>query len=488
MKPACKKKRREKDPGQRANEDILGLVYGAVFLFLCLVVYLGYFLTVNREAVINNAYNARLDTFAARVERGKILGSGGEVLAQTQTDEEGRETRIYPYGSLFAHAVGYSGRGKTGLEQLANFYLLSCHVNPLRQAADYLAGRKSFGDTLVTTLDPVLQQTARKGLGDNKGAVVVMEPDTGRILAMVSNPGFDPAAVERDWEQLTAEEDQEARLLNRALQGLYPPGSVFKTVILLAYIREHPEDYDQYLFECDGHFSHGDYQIRCYHGNAHGSQTLAQAFANSCNGAFAQIGLSLDRKKLAETAKGLLFHEDLPLALPYSRSRFGLKEGDGDWEVLQTAIGQGSTQMTPVHLTLITSAIANNGVLMEPCLMDSVRNHAGETVRRFLPSEWGRLMSEQEAGILGEMMRQVVTEGTGSALRTEAYTAAGKTGSAQFEAGRESHGWFTGFAEIGDRKVAVTVIVEEGGSGGVAAAPIAGSIFDACITGQNAVY
>lgn len=190
---------------------------------MCLAVYLGYFLTVNREAVINNAYNARLDTFAARVERGKILGSGGEVLAQTQTDEEGRETRIYPYGSLFAHAVGYSGRGKTGLEQLANFYLLSCHVNPLRQAADYLAGRKSFGDTLVTTLDPVLQQTAREGLGDNKGAVVVMEPDTGRILAMVSNPGFDPAAVERDWEQLTAEEDQEARLLNRALQGLYPP-------------------------------------------------------------------------------------------------------------------------------------------------------------------------------------------------------------------------------------------------------------------------
>lgn len=488
MELIFKKKKNNKTARQKADDNILRLVYMTVFLFLWLIGYVGYFLFARREEVINNTYNARLDNFARRVERGKILSSGREILAETQTGSDGRETRIYPYGSLFAHVVGYSTRGKTGIEELANYYLLTSHVNLVSQAAAELSGNKSPGDCIVTTLDTRIQQIAKEGLGDRKGAVVVMEPATGKVLAMVSSPAFDSNSVGDNWESLVAEDEGQAILLNRAAQGLYPPGSVFKIITLLEYIREHPTDYDQFRFECDGYYEYGDYTIQCYHGTAHGSQTLGEAFANSCNGAFASLGLELNLKSLADTASQLLFNSDQPMALAYKKSRFVMEQGADDWEILQTSIGQGMTQVTPLHMSLITAAIANNGTLMTPYFIDSVENTVGEEVKSFEPTIYGQLMTQEEAAVLKSMMTQVVTEGTGSAVRCDSYRAAGKTGSAQFETGKETHAWFTGFAPAEDPQVVVTVVVEEGGSGGQAAAPIARSIFDACISPQKELY
>ncbi|MCI9501776.1 MAG: penicillin-binding protein 2 [Hungatella sp.] len=483
IKRETKKEKRKPSPGEKMNKNMLGLGYGVVILFMCLMVYMVYFLTVQREEVIGNPYNnPRLDKFSGQVERGRILGNDRTVLAETRTGEDKEEIRVYPFGELFAHGVGYSTRGKTGLEALANFYLLSSHINPLSQAMARLSGRKSPGDWVVTTLDLKLQQAAAEALGDQRGAVVVMEPSTGRILAMVSKPGFDPNGVEADWESLVSEDGGQARLLNRAAQGLYPPGSVFKIVTVLAYIRQHPDDYDQFRFDCDGHFERGDYTIQCYHGNAHGSQDIFQAFANSCNGAFAAMGLELDPGRLLDTATGLLFGQDLPVDMAYTGSRFSMDQEAGDWDIIQTSIGQGLTQMTPLHNALITAAIANNGVLMRPCLLDHVENGAGDVVKDFSPEVWGELMTLREAEILKTMMKQVVTEGTGSALRDADYTAAGKTGSAQFETGKDSHAWFTGFAPAEDPRIVVTVIVEEGGSGGQTAAPVARKIFDALLS------
>lgn len=483
IKRENKKEKRKPSPGEKMNKNMLGLGYGVVILFMCLMVYMVYFLTVQKEEIIGNPYNnPRLDKFSGQVERGRILGNDRTVLAETRTGENGEEIRVYPFGELFAHGVGYSTRGKTGLEALANFYLLSSHINPLSQAMARLSGRKSPGDWVVTTLDLKLQQAAAEALGDQRGAVVVMEPSTGRILAMVSKPGFDPNGVEADWESLVSEDGGQARLLNRAAQGLYPPGSVFKIVTVLAYIRQHPDDYDQFHFDCDGHFERGDYTIQCYHGNAHGSQDIFQAFANSCNGAFAAMGLELDPGRLLDTATGLLFGQDLPVDMAYTGSRFSMDQEAGDWDIIQTSIGQGLTQMTPLHNALITAAIANNGVLMRPCLLDHVENGAGDVVKDFSPEVWGELMTPREAEILKIMMKQVVTEGTGSALRDADYTAAGKTGSAQFETGKDSHAWFTGFAPAEDPRIVVTVIVEEGGSGGQTAAPVARKIFDALLS------
>lgn len=465
-------------PNPGSNRSILIISYVMVGLFVCMMGYFGYFLQIQSENVINNSYNARLDRFSDRILRGEIRSNDGRVLAKTEAAEDGSETRVYPYDSLFAHVVGYSDHGKTGLEALANFYLLSSHMNLVERTVNELSDQKNLGDNVITTLDADLQWIASDALGERKGAVVVMEPDTGKVLAMVSKPGFNPNTLGTDWDVLIAGDNTQAQLLNRATQGVYPPGSTFKIVTMLEYIREHPDTWQNFTFDCDGQYEYEDYTISCYHGNAHGTQTIQQAFANSCNGAFASLGLSLDLNSMKALSSQLLFNADLPLSMAYSKSSFPMNSGAGAWEILQTAIGQGSTQMTPMHNAMITAAIANGGVLMKPYLIDHVENVAGEEIKKFLPASYGPLMNAKEAEQLSGLMRQVVTEGTGSAVRTDAYTVAGKTGSAEFETGKETHAWFTGFAPAEDPQLVVTVIVEEGGSGGQTAAPIARSIFD----------
>ena len=471
----------KKEP--KSNKVILAVTYLGAALFLGLAGYMGYFLQVQRETVINNSYNARLDSFANRVVRGRILAADGTVLAENRTDGEGNETRIYPFGTVFDHVVGYSSNGKTGIESLANFYLLTSHVNLAEQVVNELGGTKSQGDDVYTTLDPELQQAAWAALGDHRGAVIAMEPDTGKILAMVSKPGYDPNTLAQDWEVLNADEGGQSPLLNRAAQGLYPPGSTFKIVTALEYMREHPQDYKDYRFDCSGTYVNGDYTIRCYHGESHGSQDFVQAFANSCNGAFASLGLELNLASLKATAEELLFNRELPLTgFPYKESSFVMEPGAGTWEILQTSMGQGKTEMTPLHNALLTAAIANGGTLMKPYLLDRVVSAGEEEVKKFMPEAWGSLMTAQEAANLTELMEAVVTVGTASALRTDAYQAAAKTGSAEFETGRETHAWFTGFAPAQDPKLVVTVLVEEAGTGGRAAAPIARQLFDIYLT------
>ena len=440
---------------------------------------MGYFLQVRSEDVINNSYNARLDRFSDRIVRGKIMAGDGTVLAETQVDADGNETRVYYYGSVFDHAVGYSAKGKTGIEALANFYLLTSHVNLLEQVGNELSGRKNPGDNVYTTLDAELQQAAYAALGDRKGVVIAMEPDTGKVLAMVSKPGYDPNTLLQDWDWLTDGGNGEGQLLNRATQGLYPPGSTFKIVTALEYMREHPGGYRDYQFDCSGVYVNGDYRIKCYHGTAHGHQDFTRSFANSCNGAFSSLGLGLNLGAFRDTAKSLLFNSPLPITgLPYKQSSFQMGPGADTWEILQTSIGQGTTQVTPMHNAMITAAIANGGTLMKPYFLNSVETAGGEEIKKFMPASYGSLMTAGEAEGLTELMRTVVTEGTGSAVRTDAYTVAAKTGSAEFETGKETHAWFTGFAPVENPKLVVTVLVEEGGSGGKAAAPIARQLFD----------
>ena len=470
---------RKAAPNPKANNCILGITYLMVALFLGLAVYMGYFLQVRSEDVINNSYNARLDSFSDRIVRGKIMAGDGTVLAETQVDADGNETRVYYYGSVFDHAVGYSAKGKTGIEALANFYLLTSHVNLLEQVGNELSGRKNPGDNVYTTLDAELQQAAYAALGDRKGVVIAMEPDTGKVLAMVSKPGYDPNTLLQDWDWLTDGGNGEGQLLNRATQGLYPPGSTFKIVTALEYMREHPVGYRDYQFDCSGVYVNGDYRIKCYHGTAHGHQDFTQAFANSCNGAFSSLGLGLNLGAFRDTAKSLLFNSPLPITgLPYKQSSFEMGPGADTWEILQTSIGQGTTQVTPMHNAMITAAIANGGTLMKPYFLNSVETAGGEEIKKFMPASYGSLMTAGEAAGLTELMRAVVTDGTGSAVRTDAYTVAAKTGSAEFETGKETHAWFTGFAPVETPRLVVTVLVEEGGSGGKAAAPIARQLFD----------
>lgn len=467
-------------PNPKANRNILLIVYLIVGLFIGMSVYLGYFIQVESEDVINNPYNsARLNKFEEQVVRGRILASDGTILAETIVSEDGTETRSYPQGSLFAHVAGYSSMGKTGIESLANYYLLSSHINPLTKAVNQLTDKKSDGDVVVTTLHTQMQEIAYEALGDRKGAVVAMEPGTGKILAMVSKPAFDPNRIDEQWEEFINGDQTEALLLNRATQGLYPPGSTFKIITALQYMREHPGAYNEYRFGCDGIYEFQNFTIQCYHKTAHGEEDFEMAFANSCNGAFSSLGQEMDLTSLKNLSEQLLFNRKQPLSIPYSKSTYVMEDGAKDWEIAQTVIGQGNTLMTPMHNLMLTSAIANGGMLMQPYLIERVENVNGELVKQFMPAQYGELMVANEAKGLQMLLEKVVTDGTGSALRTEEYTVAGKTGSAEFEKGKETHAWFVGYAPAESPRIAVCVIVEEGGSGGKTAAPIARQMFDA---------
>ena len=192
------------------------------------------------------------------------------------------------------------------------------------------------------------------------------------------------------------------------------------------------------------------------------------------------MGLQLDKSRFQDTLKELLFNQELPLEISYSKSRIDVNENSPNSDMMQIAIGQGTTGMTPVHLNMITNAIANNGTLMKPYIIDYVENSTGTIIKQFSPSSYKKLMTEEEAAVLKELMHGVVEEGTASRLKGLSYTAAGKTGSAEYNRVKgDSHAWFTGFAPAEDPQISVTVIIEGAGSGGDFAVPIAKRIFDA---------
>ena len=442
--------------------------------------YFAYFQFVKSEDFINSPYNKRQDLFARKVTRGEIISADGRILAETITDTDGTETRYYPYANMFAHVVGFSTNGKSGLESIANFNLLRSHTMTLEKVVNELQGEKNIGDNVVTTLNYDLQDTAYEALGKYDGAIVVMEPSTGKILAMVSKPDYDPNNIAEDWDELTAEDSESSVLLNRATQGLYPPGSVFKIFTTLEYVHEN-SDYEDYSFDCNGKFTEGDSVIHCYKNKRHGQEDLIGSFADSCNSSFASLGLTLNPDSFTELCDSMLFNTSLPLRFESSKSSFSL-DADADVStVLETSIGQGKTLVTPMHMALVVSAIANDGVRMNPYLIDHTENYNGIVVDAYEPTEYGTLFSTEDASLMQTFMREVVEDGTGERLSGQSYTAAGKTGTAEFStSAKASHSWFVGYAHRENKEdIAVAIIVEDSGSGSEYAVPIAKKIFDA---------
>ncbi|MCR4908607.1 MAG: penicillin-binding protein 2 [Lachnospiraceae bacterium] len=451
-----------------------------MLLFSGIVINLLYFVYAKAPTEINNSYNTRQKILAERVIRGKIFAGDGETVLAEQAMDGDKEVRYYPKHNLFAHAVGFSTHGVMGIERLGNYALLTSNAPVKERLEKEMAGVRNYGDDLYTTFDVHLQEVASEALGIYRGAIIVMEVHTGKVLAMVSKPDFDPNTVDENWEEIS-EDGKNSPLVNRTVNGLYPPGSTFKIVTLLEYIKEHSGDYEDYSFSCDGTFSYEEARISCYHGIKHGKIGIHKAFAKSCNCAFADIGRLLDPGKLLDTSEKLLFNRELPVDFPYKESQLSLSENPSAEELLQTSIGQGKTLITPMHLALITSAIANGGILMRPMELTKKTNYLGNLVEKYEPKAYGRLMSGEEAELMKQFMTEVVTgDGTGRRLSGLSYTAAGKTGSAEYGTKKgDSHAWFTGFSNVEDPDIVVTVIVEGAGSGGDYAVPMAKRIFDA---------
>ncbi|MDY2938090.1 MAG: penicillin-binding transpeptidase domain-containing protein, partial [Fusicatenibacter sp.] len=439
-----KSRQKKASTGNGAGPYLI-VAYLFVGMFVALIGYLVYFNVTMKEEYLNSSYNSRQNNYAKRVVRGSILSSDGQELAVTQSGEDGNETRVYPYGEMFAHTVGYTGKGNSGLESAYNYTLMESHINPLEQLKNDFQEKKDPGDNLITTLDTRLTQAAYDALGNYNGAVLALEPKTGRVLVDVSKPTFDPNTIEEDWESLNSD-NESGVFLNRALQGQYPPGSTFKIVTALAFLREHGT-LDDFSFECSGELEAGNYTIHCAGGEVHGSEDFYSAFANSCNAAFSSIGLSLDKTKFNSLADSLNLNGKLNLELPSSRSRFSIDETTADALMMQTSIGQGNTLVTPMEMALIVSAIANGGELMQPYFVDRVESSEGTKVKEYKPTSLGTVMSSEEASILTELMQGVVQNGTARSLSDLGYDIAGKTGSAEHGDNSEpTHSWFVGFS------------------------------------------
>lgn len=241
---------------KKRNRQILAVTWLFVGLFFAMMGYTCHYAVTHRQTLMNNSYNTRQEILIAQNSRGSIYAAGGQKLAETVTDGEGKETRVYPYANMFSHAVGYASNGKFGIEAFANYYLINSNTRLSDKVANDVAGKKYPGDSVITTLDVDLQKIAYDSLGMYSGAVIVSEPSTGRILAMVSKPDFDPNMIDSIWEELIADEDSSV-LLNRVTQGMYPPGSTFKIVTALEYIKENPDTYRNYGYNCVGSFAKG---------------------------------------------------------------------------------------------------------------------------------------------------------------------------------------------------------------------------------------
>ena len=468
---------KEKTPSRMTNKEFARVTYLFVTLFVVMIGYLVHFNVVKAKDVINSPYNVRQDLMAERVVRGDIVDQEGNVLAHTEVDGEGNERREYPYGRLFSHAIGYCDNGKTGVESIGNFNLLTSNAFILEKVANEFRGVKNPGDTVVTTLDANLQKVAYDALGKNRGAVFVMEASTGKILAMVSKPDYDPNEVATNWEAISGASD--SILLNRVLQGQYTPGSTFKLVTALEYMRE-KSNYANYSYNCEGEISAGDVTIHCYNSTKHGTESLTDSVANSCNASFSNIGLSLNVSKWRATTRDLLFGRELPGDLPAKKSAFNLEKDSTKPTVMMTSIGQSTTTVSPYHMALITAAIANGGKLMSPYLIQEIDNHNGDLVKKYYPQEYGNLMTSSEASELKKMMKAVVDYGTGAALSGQSYTVAGKTGTAEVSMDKETvNSWFVGFSNVDNPELVISVVIENADTASITGVSVAKKVFNA---------
>lgn len=462
------------------NREMATVTYLFMFLFVFMAGYVIWFLSGDTDQILNNPENKRQDLLAERVTKGRILSDKGKVLAKTVADDEGKETRVYPYDGLFAHVVGRVSQGKTGLEKSESYTMLTTGINPVTGIFNELKGEKNPGNDVVTTLNVKISQIASDALGSRKGAVVVMDPLSGKVIAMVSKPTYDPNHVEKNWENLIHNTDDESALYNRASQGLYPPGSTFKLYTLLEYMRE-TEDYEAFRYTCTGKIGKGKDAINCYGHEVHGTIGIERAFAKSCNAAFAKIGAGLDASQWSSLCNSLYYNKTLPVGeLEQKASVFPVTGTDAQGDIMQAAIGQGSVLTTPLQNAFLVSVALNKGTLMRPYLVDHIEDTYGNVVSQNEPAAVSSPITEDEAKKLEQYMRETVVSGTATALNTSRYQAGGKTGSAQFKEGSsDSHAWFVGYAKKNGKKLVVSIIVEGAGTGSAHAVPIARRIFDA---------
>lgn len=481
------------------NEPIRRLSVVILILFLGLMGAASYIQVLSANSLNADGRNVRTLYREFGTFRGPFVVDGDTVVVSKPVDDPFNYQRTYKDGPLYAAATGYYSvvYGRSALEQTENS-LLNGSDDALfwDRLGDLFSGREQEGASVSMTLDSTLQQVASEQLGDQRGAVVALEPATGKILAMVTSPTYDPALlaghntadVNENYQKLL--DDPADPLINRAIAGdTYPPGSVFKLVVAAAALESgYAPDTELYgPQELD--LPNTSATMTNYAGEKCGptdTTTLRDALRVSCNTAFANLGMSLGWSVLERTAKEFGWTDQIDIPLRAAAS--GLPTDPDAAQTAMSAIGQYDVQSTPLQMAMVTAAIANDGVLMNPYLVDTVRAPDLRVVQQAEPSEYGQPMTRADAAALTSMMVDVVENGTGKAARIQGVDVAGKTGTAETGTDTPPHSWFVGFAPANDPTIAVAVLVENGGdrgaagkeaTGGIVAAPIAKAIMQA---------
>lgn len=460
------------------KKNILKISILLIAAFMVNLMYLTYLQVFEGNKLLNHPRNRRLQLIEESFQRGTIFDAKGLALART-VEEGGKKKRVYPFGEMTGNITGYDSKryGRSGLEASFNWALLGMK-NDLA-GFDFWSLKRfennGRGNDLILTIDAKLQQLSYTLLGNRKGAVVAIEPSTGRILAMVSKPGFNPGLVDDLWQQLNTNVD--SPLLNRAAQGLYPPGSAFKIITASASLAQKPENINR-VFNAPGYITIEGRRIEDK--QAQGRLNFKQAFAVSSNYVFASLGLEMGAESFIKAAEGFYINRQFPFDLPVAQSSIPKPQSLSKLELGESAIGQGRVMVTPLNMAMVTAGVANNGKIMAPTLVDQVRGPGGSSLWRFEPKILSVCTPETTAAQLQEIMAWTVTAGTGTLASIPGIKVGGKTGSAQNPHG-QTHAWFVGFAPADNPKVAVAVIVENGGAGGREAAPIAREVFKAVI-------
>jgi peptidoglycan glycosyltransferase len=478
-------------------------LYTLMFAFL-----IGYLIKIcfyDSNSFVANSLNPRVSRSSEGIKRGSVLDADGEVLAESVLQDDGTYKRQYNHSTIFSHIVGYDTKGKSGIESKYNFMLETVNAELVQRMGKLIFGDEVKGNNVVLTVKSSLQQVAAEQLGNQRGALVALEPSTGRVLAMVSYPTFDSNTIDEDWESLHSDE-KNSPLLNRATQGLYPPGSTFK-IITAATALENNFGTD-FSITCNGVKTFGtdadgkDITIHCYNNIAHGNEDMTKAFAKSCNTYFSTVGTELGAEELRASAERFGFNSNINFSLEYSMPSFPMEDDALVDEVMLTSIGQGRTLVSPLYMAMVTSAIANNGIMMQPYIVDHAQTSGGHSLNKTMPKKIAEVCSPEISGEVTDLMLEVVNSGTatnaafsisreitetksyyvkdktesgeavsGSAISVKSgsgelvpISVAGKTGTAENTSG-DDHSWFVAFAPAENPQIAVAVVLENVGHG-----------------------
>ncbi|HZU19588.1 MAG TPA: penicillin-binding protein 2 [Gaiellaceae bacterium] len=492
------------------NRQISALALFALVLLAALVVATTYWQAWAAPGLAAKQDNAIQRVAQFRIRRGLIYASDGKtLLAANVAVKRGGETlyfRRYPQHDFASQVIGYStqGRSRAGIERQENAYLTASNANLgtlFQKLTDNLKGATVTGNNLILNLRPGAQRLAQSLLRGKCGAAVVLNPTTGAVYVMASSPGFDPNKIEsaRGYASIlrspSACPGSSSPLLNRATQGLYPPGSTFKTVTAAAAL-------DSGVYTPSSRFYDPGYCVEYGQrvsnaGNpeapeSFGNVDFLQAYEHSINAVFCQIGMKLGAARVIDKAKQFGFYSQPPIELPantvspsgeFDFRRHKLFDDTGRMDPGRLAFGQDKLLVTPLQMALVASAVANGGTIMEPHLVKKVTAPGGGTVVKVSPHVWKRAMKPQTAAELNTMMQAVITGGTATGVQIPGFKWAGKTGTAETGVQNVYDAWFIFFAPADHPQVAGAVVVEHslGGFGGAVAAPIAKQLVQAIL-------